>query len=101
MRYPPPGKFSFEEWNDRLRTHSADFAEVHADATVVIYSSWETFTRVLNKPVAYGFIEGDQKKRGGSIWMDHLHPTSKMHDEVAKDIATLLQGMSPQGAEME
>lgn len=93
MRDPPRGKLSFEEWNDCLRARAADFARTHSDATVVIYSAWDTFTRVLNNPSAFGFNGGDVRRRGGTIWVDHIHPSSQMHDEIAKDIAALLQNL--------
>lgn len=92
MKIPKPGRHSFEEWNDLLRVHASRFAQNHYDATVIVYSSWETFSRVLDSPVHYGFNAGDEKKKGGSIWVDHIHPTSKMHDEVAKDAVALLKG---------
>lgn len=94
VKNPKPGKYSFEEWNDLLRVHASQFAQDHEDATVIIYSSWETFSRVLDHPVQYGFEAGDEKKSGGSIWVDHIHPTSKMHDELAKDVVALLRGVS-------
>lgn len=90
------GKYSFEEWNDLLRAHASQFANNHQDATVIIFSSWATFTRVLDTPTRFGFREEDVKKRGGSIWLDHIHPTSKMHDELAKDILALLKGIPPE-----
>lgn len=94
VRYPRSGKYSFEEWNDLLRVHAAEFTKSHADATMGIYSSWHTFTRVLDDPVAYGFKAGDEKKQGGSIWVDHIHPTSKMHEEIAKDMLAFIEGFS-------
>ena len=95
MRYPKTEKYSYEEWNDCLRSDAAEFAKAHEDVTMTVYSSWETFTRVLNDPAAYGFKKGEEKKPG-SIWVDHIHPTSQMHDEIAKDMITLLQTMEDQ-----
>lgn len=97
VRYPPQGKLSFEEWNDRLRVHALDFAKTHANATLMIYSSWATFIRVLDNPVVFEFNAGDDKRRGGSIWVDHVHPTSKVHDEIAKDVAAFLQSIPANG----
>jgi phospholipase/lecithinase/hemolysin len=56
----------------------------------MIYSSYDTFTRVLRDPVSHGFAAEDATKEGGGIWYDHLHPTSAMHDVVARDIARFL-----------
>lgn len=60
----------------------------------MIYSSWAAFTRILDEPVKYGFNVGDEKRMGGSIWVDHIHPTSKVHDELAKGTVSLLGGVA-------
>jgi phospholipase/lecithinase/hemolysin len=78
---------SYEAFNTHLHFHARAFAAGHADATVMLFSSWSTFSRFLDNPVAYGFEQSDSRKIGGAIWYDHLHPTSKAHDLVAKDLA--------------
>ena len=74
-------------WNVALRAEAERFAASHAEASVFIYSSWATFTKVLDDPTAFGFSQQDVRKAAGSIWVDRLHPTSKMHDLVAQDMA--------------
>ena len=71
------------------------FEEVHPDATVFIFSSWDLFTTVLDNPVRYGFKEEDRSKNGGGIWVDRLHPTTKMHEIIAKGIVEYLKSISP------
>ena len=83
-------KYTHEEWNDVLEVFAAQFADAHAESTVLIYSSYATFTRVLDDPTAYGFKTKDVSNEGGSIWCDRAHPTSKMHDEIAKDMIAFL-----------
>ena len=61
----------------------------------MIFSSWETFNRVLDRPVSFGFPSKDVQKERGSIWIDHLHPTSKMHNIIARDIGAFLAAQSP------
>ena len=56
----------------------------------MVYSSWDTFTRVLDDPTSHGFSNKDTSKAGGAIWVDRLHPTSRMHDIVAHDLAQFL-----------
>jgi phospholipase/lecithinase/hemolysin len=56
----------------------------------MIYSSYDTFNRVLDDPESHGFTLPDIGKKGGAIWRDDLHPTSAMHDIIAKDIAQFL-----------
>jgi len=81
----------YADWNAALRSSIASFASEHPDATALLFSSHATFTRVLDDPEGYGFHEkGAARKAGKGIWMDILHPTNKMHDIVAKDLATFL-----------
>ena len=87
---PNETKYTFDEWNDVLSVAASQFSKAHADATVLIYSCHATFTRVLDDPAAQGFTAGDGDKGGGSIWRDRSHPTSKMHDEMAKDLISFL-----------
>jgi len=56
----------------------------------MIYSSYDTSTRVLDDPISHGFIFDDISKEGGGIWVDHLHPTSAMHEIIAKNMAHFL-----------
>ena len=87
------GKYTFEEWDYLLPKFSSEFASRHVDATVFVFSSYETFTRVLDDPEKYGFDAADKSKQGGTIWCDHAHPTSKMHDEIAKDLIVFLSNV--------
>jgi len=90
-RSPAKGrKHHYENWNKELNAAAERFATKHTDATVMIYSSWDTFTALLDEPEAHGFPPGDVRKAGGSIWLDHLHPTSKVHDFIARDMAAFL-----------
>ncbi|KZT70157.1 carbohydrate esterase family 16 protein [Daedalea quercina L-15889] len=82
-------------WNIAMRIEAEEFAASHDEATVLLYSSWAIFTKVLDDPVAFGFAKDDVQKPAGSIWVDRLHPTSKMHDVVAYDMAKFLRGTEP------
>lgn len=79
-----------ELWNKLLREKAAEFASKHEDATVLLFSSWETFSRVMDNPNAYGFTKHDTVSSASRMWVDFLHPTSKMHDIVARDVAEFL-----------
>lgn len=81
----------YQNWNIALRSSSTLFSSSHVDATVLLYSSHTTFSHVLDDPVVHGFHEVDAaRKQGKGIWVDHLHPTSKMHEIVAEDIVAFL-----------
>ena len=77
-------------WNTTLRERVAKFAQAHPDITTLIFSSWDTFTRVLDAPVAHGFAPEHVARSGGDIWADNLHPSTKMHDWIAHDLAKFL-----------
>jgi len=88
---PPDRSQIFMEWNRKLAQSVRAFCDSHPeDITAMIYSSYDTFTRVLDEPTSYGFSSDDIDKEGGAIWHDHLHPTSAMHDLIARDIASFL-----------
>jgi hypothetical protein len=78
-------------WNVALHSSITSFASEHSDITALLFSSHATFSRVLDDPVAHGFHEANAAYNAGKgIWMDDLHPTSKMHGFVAKDLAEFL-----------
>ncbi|KAF8886503.1 hypothetical protein BD779DRAFT_1529984 [Infundibulicybe gibba] len=81
---------SCNNWNTNLRAGIAAFAQRHPDVTALCFSSAATFHRVLDDPVAHGFPLSDVCKPGGAIWIDALHPTSAMHDIIARDLAEFL-----------
>ena len=83
-------KYTHEAWNNMLPALATTFAKAHPESTVLVYSSYDAFTRVLDNPTEYGFNPDDEFKARGSIWYDQIHPTSKMHDEVAKDLLAFL-----------
>ncbi|KDQ60994.1 carbohydrate esterase family 16 protein [Jaapia argillacea MUCL 33604] len=80
----------YATWNTKLQSCAEEFSTKHPDVTTMIYSSWMTFTRVLDDPVKHGFKAGDGRKAYGGIWVDHLHPTSRMHDWIAADVYEFL-----------
>ena|ERR1700677_2885387 len=82
----------FKTWNQELGKYVRLFTNSHPkEITAMIYSSHGTFSRVLDAPESHGFVLEDINKKGGCIWRDDLHPTSAMHDIIAKDIAQLLE----------
>ncbi|KAK7042468.1 thermolabile hemolysin [Favolaschia claudopus] len=90
-RSPARGrKPNYISWNMALNEAANQFSAAHPDATVMIYSSWDTFNALFDNPVAHGFPAEDTKRAGKSMWVDHLHPTSKVHDFVARDLANFL-----------
>lgn len=66
---------------------------MHDDLTALLFSSHRLFLSLLKNPDMYGFEAQDVRKMGGDIWVDHIHPTSKVHDIVASEIAVFLAGV--------
>lgn len=85
----------YKSWNSELRESIARFSTAHPEITTFFFSSWDTFTRVLDDPVSHGFKKDDVVKNGGNIWVDHLHPSTKMHDWIAHDLSDLLISQPP------
>ena len=59
----------------------------------MIYSSHAFFTRLFDSPEVYGFREADVRTRAGRMWVDHIHPTSKVHRLLAQDLTSFLNGV--------
>ncbi|KIJ69721.1 carbohydrate esterase family 16 protein [Hydnomerulius pinastri MD-312] len=81
-----------DSWNETLEQKAREWAlhPSHSDAYVMIYSSWDTFTRVIDDPVSTGFDDPQSQ-----IWVDQLHPTSKMHAIISKDLTKFLGALPP------
>ncbi|RPD66148.1 hypothetical protein L226DRAFT_542781 [Lentinus tigrinus ALCF2SS1-7] len=85
-------------WNRELREHVIKFAADHPDVTTLLFSSCDTFTRVLDDPKAHGFAPEHVSRSGGDIWVDNLHPSTKMHDWIAHDVAKFLHSYPAYGS---
>ncbi|KAH9999799.1 hypothetical protein BJV77DRAFT_1058148 [Russula vinacea] len=48
------------------------------------------------RPVGHGFNPADRTVQGGSIWFDFMHPTSRVHNILAGEIAQFLFSQPPQ-----
>ena len=83
----------YEAWNSTLRERVARFSAAHPDITTLFFSSWDTFTRVLDDPLAHGFQPEHVSRAGGEIWVDHLHPSTKMHDWIAYNLSRFLTSL--------
>jgi phospholipase/lecithinase/hemolysin len=81
---------SYDNWNAHLHCSARKFNDNHPDATILMFSAWDVFNKVLDDPEAFGFSHDDRRKYAGKIWVDHLHPSSRMHEIIAKDIECFL-----------
>jgi len=85
----------YHTWNTTLEQELQDWARTHPDITAFLFSSWDTFSRVLDNPSAFGFDPSDIGQAGGAIWVDRLRPTSAMHRVIADDVVSFLEAHSP------
>jgi biotin-(acetyl-CoA carboxylase) ligase len=91
---------TFKKWNQELERYVRLFANSHPkEITAMIYSSYDTFNRVLDHPELHGFTLEDIDRKGSSIWHADIHPTSAMHDIIARDIVRLLDDQRPLAGE--
>ncbi|PPQ87976.1 hypothetical protein CVT25_001055 [Psilocybe cyanescens] len=78
------------KWNTVLGEQINRFSSKHKDATVLRFSAFRVFEVLLDDPETFGLDPADLYRRGGSIWMDHIHPTSAVHDHIASNVADFL-----------
>ena len=76
----------YERWNELLLTQAEEFAESSKKATVLVFSSHDVLSDVLDKPEEYGFQKSDVNEAGEGIWEDQLHLTSAVHHILAEQI---------------
>ncbi|KAF8921222.1 hypothetical protein CPB85DRAFT_1556235 [Mucidula mucida] len=84
---------TYLDWNTSLSQALSAFSNAHSDATTIVFSAHEAFTKILDNPEEYDLPVSDLRKRGGAIWVDHLHPTSAVHSHVARYLADFLQSL--------
>jgi phospholipase/lecithinase/hemolysin len=88
----------FPNWNftleRKIKQFVAEKETTNSPVTAIYYSSYKVFTDILDDPESYG-LGKDQSKTGGTIWVDHLHPTSAVHAIVATELDSMLTGILP------
>jgi len=85
----------YHTWNLTLEQELRKWASTHPDITAFLFSSWDSFSRVLDDPSAFGFDPSDIFQAGGAIWVDRLRPTSAMHRVIADYVVSFLESQSP------
>ena len=80
----------YERWNELLLAQAEEFAESSKKATVLVFSSHDVLSDVLDKPEEYGFQRSDVDEAGEGIWEDQLHLTSAVHHILAEQLHGVL-----------
>ncbi|PVG02298.1 hypothetical protein CPB86DRAFT_780720 [Serendipita vermifera] len=96
----PEQRLRYPAYNLRLQNKIRQFASSISEAgrdpiTVLYFSFYKVFTSILDAPEDHGFPCEDIRKKGGSIWYDNLHPTSKVHAILAAELDKFLSGVEP------
>lgn len=69
--------------------------ESHPDVSAFVFSSWQTFSCILDDPDIYGFLPSSARQYGGDVWYDHLHPTSAVHKIICDDFYQFVSSIPP------
>ncbi|EIW82317.1 carbohydrate esterase family 16 protein, partial [Coniophora puteana RWD-64-598 SS2] len=81
-----------EIWNSLLQTHATQFGITYKEATVLVFSSHQVLTGVLDVPSKYGFSDHEPTTECGGIWMDDLHLTSEVHEILGEQLLVSVLG---------
>ncbi|KAJ8515182.1 hypothetical protein ONZ45_g7376 [Pleurotus djamor] len=84
-------KSVIEGFNAKLIAKAADFKATHSGVTTFVWDSQPSFSRILDDPTAYGFIDATSYGSGSGIfWGNDYHPSSEAHNWFAQDVAEVL-----------
>jgi phospholipase/lecithinase/hemolysin len=84
---------TFESWNMTLRMAIERFFAAHDDVSVFLFSAFKAFDSLLDHPETFGLKAEDVRRFNGTVWFDHIHPTSQVHDFIANHVANFLTGI--------
>ncbi|KDQ09579.1 carbohydrate esterase family 16 protein [Botryobasidium botryosum FD-172 SS1] len=80
----------YKSHNTQLSSRIARFVKSHPEISAFQFYAYDMFNQMLDNPEMYGFNPKDVRKAGGSVWVDHLHPTSAVHKVIAENVASFL-----------
>lgn len=90
-----------EAWNAELLDQALAFADsTKTFASISFFSAHYVLHTILANPVVHSFLESDLEV-GGSIWMDVLHLTLKVHEIVANRMCAVLDIIAPLARQAE
>ena len=71
-----------------LREFASNFVTEHPDATVLIFSAFGVFSRLLSGSPSTG--DADQGSDHTTLFVDGFHPASQVHAALAKEMYEFL-----------
>jgi len=85
-------------WNEAFYRAIENFCTAHEELSVFLFSSFQLFDQFLDHPKDFNIDARDIRKLGGDVWVDHLHPTSKVHDLIASNLTSFLNQIDTKSA---
>ena len=89
------------KWNESLEFQLGQFSMTHPLAKLFCFSAYDFITRIIGDPAKYGLKPEDKGTMGGTIWSDHVHPSSAVHKILANDIEAFLRRDTASGTATE
>lgn len=81
-----------EKWNTALHAELENLKAEYHKLEIAVFPSWNFFNDIMDDAQKYGFTDADPGRAyGGKIWVDGLHPTSAVHEHIAKEAIRVLQ----------
>ena len=80
----------YQRWNRHLKDGLEYFKKKHPDCTIMVFSLYQTFSVILEDLDMYGLPPSHRHASRGQVWIDHLHPTSKIHQLLAHFLSDFL-----------
>ena len=56
----------------------------------MVFSLYQTFSVILEDLETYGFPPSHRHASRGQVWVDHLHPSSRIHELIAHFLCDFL-----------
>ncbi|KAG8969441.1 hypothetical protein FRC05_001076 [Tulasnella sp. 425] len=82
-----------QAWNQSLKSRiQTEFITGHPDASAFVFDTWELFERLLTNPSEFGFSSNAGRGFDQEMYWDNIHPTSAVHQILAKAVADFLAG---------
>ncbi|KAJ6577545.1 hypothetical protein B0H19DRAFT_1020038 [Mycena capillaripes] len=88
------GKNVTETFNAKLAARVKSFKAKNRGVTTWVWDSYTTFTKILDAPTQFGFVDNSSFGEPGDFWGNSYHPSSPAHQIFAKQISKLLAGTS-------
>ncbi|TFK28931.1 hypothetical protein FA15DRAFT_583293, partial [Coprinopsis marcescibilis] len=77
-------------WNTLLTKQAREFGTTYSEATLLLVSSHNILSDILDDPAKFDFTEDDVAAEGGGIWADILHLTEEVHEVLAEQVLIAL-----------